>query len=278
MKRSLFLAATILVITLMQVSALTAKKMTILVYPFSNTGEKQYSWVSAGMTDTVISDLCRIENVNVVSEEDRKKSLNEIELAQKGLIGEKGTIKVGRMMGADIIFTGTYVVIGNRIRVFAKLIDVESGRVEQSLKIDGTMDRIFEFQDRIVYGLMAETEKIRIADINPVKITTEDKKRIDSAFRPDTEAFMFYSRGLELKDADPKEALEYFKKALLIQGDYVEALIEAGITAGRELNRFQDAFGFLNRAAKIFARRGDTSSKHYAALMHRTGSVYLSKG
>ena len=250
----------------MQVSALTAKKMTILVYPFSNTGEKQYSWVSAGMTDTVISDLCRIENVNVVSEEDRKKSLNEIELAQKGLIGEKGTIKVGRMMGADIIFTGTYVVIGNRIRVFAKLIDVESGRVEQSLKIDGTMDRIFEFQDRIVYGLMAETEKIRIADINPVKITTEDKKRIDSAFRPDTEAFMFYSRGLELKDADPKEALEYFKKALLIQGDYVEALIEAGITAGRELNRFQDAFGFLNRAAKIFARRGDTSSKHLSLI------------
>jgi len=278
MKRYVCLAVAVFAITFTRASALPPQKMTILVYPFENTGDKQYSWVSAGMTDTVISDLCRIKNVNVVSEEDRKKALNEIELAQKGLIGEKGTIKVGRMMGADIIFTGTYIVMGQRIRVFAKLIDVESGRVEQSLKLDGTIDRIFEFQDRIVFNLMAETEKIRIANVSPVQFTEEDKKRISAVVRPDAEAFMLYSKGLERKDPNPREALEYFNKALRIQGDYLEALLEAGVTAGRELNRFQEAFDYLDRARKIFAQRGDTSSKHYAALMHRTGSVYLSKG
>lgn len=278
MKRTMLIKAAIVIMSLAPFSALQAKKMTILVYPFENTGDQRYSWVSAGMTDTVISDLCKIKHINVVSEEDRKKSLNEIDLARKGLVDVKGTVRVGKMTGADIIFTGTYIVIEKRIRVFAKLIDVESGRIEQSLKIDGSMDRIFEFQDRIVFNLMAETEKVKIANVNPVQFTEEDKKRINAAVRPDIEAFRLYSKGLELKDSNPREALEYFRKALRVQGDYLEALFEAGVTAGRELSRFQEAFGFLDRAQRIFAQRGDTSSKHYAALMHRTGSVYLSKG
>ncbi|MEI6313675.1 MAG: hypothetical protein WCO89_02305, partial [Syntrophus sp. (in: bacteria)] len=49
-----------------------AKQMYILVHPFENTGDKEYSWISAGMTDTVISDLTRIQNISVVSNQDRK--------------------------------------------------------------------------------------------------------------------------------------------------------------------------------------------------------------
>jgi TolB-like protein len=50
-----------------------ARNMTILVYPFENTGNKEYSWISAGMTDTVITDLTGIQQVSVISNADRKK-------------------------------------------------------------------------------------------------------------------------------------------------------------------------------------------------------------
>jgi TolB-like protein/tetratricopeptide (TPR) repeat protein len=278
MNRSVFIKLIITIAALFSVSSLAAKNMTILVYPFKNTGDKTFSWVSAGMTDTVISDLGKIENINVLTEEDRKKAVKEMELAQSGILDEKTTVKVGQMLGANVIFTGSYLVMGNQIRVNARLLDVEKGKVEKSLKIDGTMDKIFEFQDQIVMNLMAETQKIKIAEITPAKFTEADKKRISDTARPDAEAFKLYSKGLELKDTNPKEALEYFKNAINIQADYTEAMIEAGITAGRELSRFQEAFEFLDKADKIFTQRGDTSSKKYAALMHRTGSVYLSKG
>ena len=55
-----------------------AKQMNVLVHPFENTGDKEYSWISAGMTDTVITDLTRIKDISVVSNQDRKKALEEM--------------------------------------------------------------------------------------------------------------------------------------------------------------------------------------------------------
>ena len=47
-------------------------KMNILVYPFRFNGDKNYSWIAAGLTDTVISDLHNISAVSVFSDDDRK--------------------------------------------------------------------------------------------------------------------------------------------------------------------------------------------------------------
>ena len=62
-----------------------AKQMNILVHPFENTGDKEYSWISAGMTDTVISDLTSIKNISVVSNQDRNKVLEEMKFIFSGL-------------------------------------------------------------------------------------------------------------------------------------------------------------------------------------------------
>jgi TolB-like protein len=62
------------------------KKLNILVYPFTNNSASQYSWISAGMTQSVIADLAKISSISVFTEEDRKKAIQEIELAMTGLI------------------------------------------------------------------------------------------------------------------------------------------------------------------------------------------------
>lgn len=62
----------IIIIFFIFINTLTAKTMAILVYPFQNTSEPEYSWISAGITDTVISDLNRIKDIIVISEVDKK--------------------------------------------------------------------------------------------------------------------------------------------------------------------------------------------------------------
>lgn len=253
------------------------RHMNILVYPFQYNGDKQYSWVAAGLTDTVISDLNRIKGISVFSDEDRKKAVKEIELGMTGLFDEKTVKRVGSIIGADVIFTGNIQIMGNKIRVNAKLVNVETTKIENTVKLDGTIDSIFELQDKVVFGLMDVIENTSVANVKPFKLNTEDKRKIEDAFRPKKEAFEWYAKGLEIKDINPRQALNYFKNAVKIQPDYKDALIEAGITAGRELNQFQVAFEFLDRADAIFKKTGDSSSKDYANLMHRIGSVYLSK-
>ena len=248
--------------------------MNILVHPFDNTGDKEYSWISAGMTDTVITDLTRIQNISVVSNTDRKKILEEMKFIFSGLAEEDKMIKLGKLTGANVIFTGSYLVSGYRIRIHARLVNVETGKVESSTKIDGTLNGIFDLQDKVVFTLMGETEKITIADIKPVEITEKDRKEIEEKPKPNVTAYEWYAKGLEVQDTNPKEALTNFKKALDIDPNYTDALMHAGWTAGNILNLFSEALGYLEKAERIFNGRNETKSSDYANLMNSIGNVY----
>jgi tetratricopeptide (TPR) repeat protein/TolB-like protein len=255
-----------------------AKQMTILVNPFENTGDKEYSWISAGMTDTVITDLTHIQNISVVSNQDRKKALDEMKFIFSGLAEEDKMIKLGKFTGANVIFTGSYLVSGNRIRVHARLVNVETGKIESSAKIDGTLNGIFDLQDRVIIILMGETEKITIADIKPVNLTAQDRKKIEEKPKPKSTAYEWYAKGLEVQDTNPKEALTNFKKALDIDPNYTDALIRAGWTSGYTLNLFSESLGYLEKAERIFKARNETKSAGYARLMDNIGTIYANKG
>jgi TolB-like protein len=279
MKKLLFLIPfTFILFFFLFITPCPAKQMNLLVHPFENTGDKEYSWISAGMTDTVITDLTRIKNISVVSNQDRKKILEEMKFIFSGLAEEDKMIKLGKLTGANIIFTGSYLVSGSRIRVHARLVNVETGKAESSTKIDGTLNGIFDLQDKVVFTLMGETEKITIADIKPVNLTEQDKKKIEEKPRPSVTAYESYSKGLEVWDTKPKEALTNFKKTLEIDPNYTDALMLAGITAGNTLNLFNEGLGYLEKAERIFKGRNETKSSGYASLMMNIGSVYWSKG
>ncbi|MRR15487.1 MAG: tetratricopeptide repeat protein [Deltaproteobacteria bacterium] len=255
-----------------------AKTLNILVHPFENTGNKEFSWISAGMTDTVITDLARIKTINVVSNDDRKKIIEEMKFIFSGLTEEDKMMKTGKLIGANIIFTGRYLVSGDRIRVHARLVNVETGKVENTAKIDGTVGGIFDLQDKVVFALMGETERIQMLDIQPVKLTEEDKKAIEDKPRHKANAYEWYAKGLELQDTHPKEALVAFNKALDIDPQYTHALMAAGFTAAWPLNLFSEAFEYLERAEKVFSGRQETNTPSYARLMSSVGIVYFQKG
>jgi TolB-like protein/tetratricopeptide (TPR) repeat protein len=279
MKKLLFLSPfTIILFLSFLTTPSPAKQMNILVHPFENTGEKEYSWISAGMTDTVISDLTRIQNISVVSNQDRKKILEEMKFIFSGLVEEDKMMKLGKITGANVIFTGSYLVSGSRIRVHARLVNVETGKTENSTKVDGTLSGIFDLQDKVVFALMGETAKITIADIKPVTLTEQDKKKIEEKPKPKSAAYEWYAKGLEVQDTNPKEALVNFKKALVIDPDYANALLTAGSTAAQTLNLYSEGIGYLERAERIFNGRNETKSADYAGLMMNTGNVYHGKG
>ena len=279
MKKLLFLITfTFILFFFLLTTPCPAKQMNILVHPFENTGDKEYSWISAGMTDTVIADLTRIQNISVVSNQDRKKVMEEMKFVLSGLAEEDRMMKLGKLTGAQVIFTGSYLVSGSRIRVYARLVNVETGKIESSTKIDGTLNGIFDLQDKVVFTLMGETEKITIADIKPLKLTEQDKKRIEEKPKPKLTAYEWYAKGLEIQDKNPKEALTNFRKALDIDPDYTDALMSAGWTAGNTLNLFSEALGYLDKAERIFKGRNETKSSGYADLMNNIGLVYGSKG
>jgi TolB-like protein len=264
----------ILTLLILAASPALAKRMRILVHPFENNGSDKYSWISDGMTDTVISDLNRIRNISAVSDKDRIKAFNEISLGQTGLISEKTAVKVSEMTGANLIFTGSYFVHDDRIRVIAKLMRVSTGDIAKSVKIDGSLKLLFDVQDKIIIKLMTETEKLSLSDIEPVKFEDIDIKRIYQKKRPNKRAYMWYSKGLGMYHTNPHKALNYYLKAVKIDPDYWEALYRTGWLYC-DLNRFSESLSYLSRAKSLLERRdGHQNTSDYAETIKYFGIVY----
>jgi TolB-like protein len=258
--------------------AYTERLMRILVYPFENQGDASYSWLSAGMTDSVIADLGRIGSVEVITDADRKKAVKEIEFGLSDLADEKGAARVGKLTGADIIFTGSYTVAGGRVRVVAKFVNVESGSVVKSIKLDGTVENIFDLQDKIVFALMDESQTVKVADVKKAVITDNERSRIETKQRPKLTAYEYYAKGLEIRNTDPSGALRLFSEALAVEPEYVDALLQAGYTAGRTLNRFAEGLVYLEKAAALLKKLNQSETADYAALLMNMGTVYDEKG
>jgi TolB-like protein len=120
---------------------LADRPLIILVNPFVNNGNS-HSWLSAGITDTVTNDLKNIGKVTVISQEDRKKALNELKYKQQ-MGQDEEALEIANLTGADIIFTGSYTVLEDSIRVIAKITNTKSGAIEKSIKIDGKIKDLF---------------------------------------------------------------------------------------------------------------------------------------
>ncbi len=259
-------------------NAASAENMTILVHSFQNTGDPAYSWLSAGMTASVISDLGTIQGVTVISEVNRKIAMKEIEFSLSGAAAGDKILKTGKMLGADVIFTGSYLVVGSHIRVHANIVNVEKASLERSVKIDGTLDTIFELQDRIVSALMSEIEKMQIAEIRQVTVTDKEKSMMGRVEKQSLNAYELYAKGLENTETNPREALEYFRQAITIQPDHIDALREAGITAGITLSLFEEAHGYLTNAENILKGKGELITGRHADIMKNIGTVLVKKG
>lgn len=268
----------ILMFTVLCVLGLGAETTTLLIYPFENQGNPDYNWLSQGMTSTAISDLSAVESLNLISQTDRDKAMEELKLYLSGMLDEEKALKIGKWEGADYIFTGTFMVAGEGIRANAQVLDVERGTVETSVKIDGTMEEIFDFQDRIVLNLMAEAQRLRLGGITWNRLKEETRNVQENTERPTLSSYQLYSRGMEQLNEYPLSALKLFREALQRDPDYLEALIMAGHLENTNIRNYPQAAVNLNRAEELLKKRKETHSRRYLNLLLALCNIHQSRG
>ncbi len=258
-------------------AAQSEKKLNFLVQPFSGIGDKSSLWISKGITDTVVSDLSRIKSINVITEEDRRRALREMELAMTGLTGDEGTRSAGVLAGANLIVTGNLTVTKNLIRVTARIINAETGKVTASIKLDGLVEDIFTLQDNIVASLIEETKKSGITGVILPEISNEDKARIASKTVPKLNAYELYSQALVIAESNTKESLILCDKAIESQPDYYEAII-LGAYLENVSGHPSIALARIERAKSILKRRGSSADLTMAFIeMNRAPILFALK-
>jgi serine/threonine-protein kinase len=198
------------------------RKAAVLVLDFTNiSGAADVDWLSGGIAETVSVDLRRIGGIRVVGSDApaRKRLADEF---GTGGIAPDAVRRAGGSVGARWVVWGAFQKSGTRIRLTPQFTDVATGETQGVEKIDGSLDEIFELQDRIV---------TRLADILRIELTTDEAAEIA---RPETarvSAYELYARGkqafLLFGKESARAASDYFRQAVALDPSY--ALAWAGL-------------------------------------------------
>jgi TolB-like protein len=220
-KRSAFF-----LIMLSILSSLGAENLSVLY--FSNTAKAaDYDWLCKGLADMLISDFSAAKELTVVEREDLEKVLREQELSLSGITSDKDALGLGKILNAQKLVYGSFIVLTDSIRIDAKAIDSATGAVAGAASVSGKPERVLDMEKELsakllsVLGVKAAGLQAQNASLAAVK--------------------SYYS-GLMLYDSgDYAKAIELFKAAAVIDPSYLKPQkgIEASYTFLKDFKKMR---------------------------------------
>jgi TolB-like protein/Tfp pilus assembly protein PilF len=184
-------------------------KYRIAVLPFANiSANPEDEYFSDGMTEEMISKLSRLHDLTVIA----RTSIMQYKDTGKSIA------EIGRELRAGTILEGSVRKAGDRLRITAQLVDVESQGHLWSQDYDRTLDDVFAIQSDV-----AE----RVAQALQITLKPAEATQLAKAGTADLEAYNAYLRGLYHYNTWSKEGLEksiqYFEQAIARDPDFAKA-------------------------------------------------------
>lgn len=122
----------------------------IAVIPFTNiTLNAADDWVGVGIVETLAADLATTRGLDVISRSIVERAVMNLLAGDTSDISEQAFLEVARELGADLLLAGSYQRLGNRLRLTARLVDVQSETTAHAFKIDGNHNDLFMLQDQL---------------------------------------------------------------------------------------------------------------------------------
>ncbi|QQS44788.1 MAG: protein kinase [Acidobacteriota bacterium] len=197
---------------------------SIAVMSFNNiTGKPDDEWIGSGISETVTADLKNIEGITVIGRERIYEVLRRWNMKMEDEIDTTRATSIGREIGARWIVTGGYQRIGDLLRITARFVEVESGEVIKTVKIDGQMSDIFDLQDKIVYELSRDLD---------LSLRSGEREGIEEKETDNVEAYEAFVKGdLAMfggSQSSMNESISHFERAIELDPNYAHAYAGLG--------------------------------------------------
>lgn len=201
-----------------------AGSRAVAVLAFANiTGDAADEWIGQGIAESLTVDFGRIGGLSVIPREHVFDLQRNLTMGMRA-VDERQSLELGRRLGATFVVTGAYQRLRDRVRITAQVIEVLTGRSAATVKLDGTIDQIFDLQDQLVQEL-ARTGMAH-------EVHSSERHAIEDDTAVSVEAFEAYSRGmlnLRLASRDSVDrAIGLFERALELSPGYVDAMMALG--------------------------------------------------
>lgn len=190
------------------------RRPSVAVLPFDNMGgDSEQEYFADGVVEDIITALSRFKDFAVIA---RNSSF-----VYKGRAVD--VREVSRELGVRYLLEGSVRRSGGRLRINAQLIDATTGAHLWADKFDGSVEDVFDFQDRITATVASIVEPtIRWAEIERSR-----RERPDSV-----EGYDLYLRALPMHmsqtEAASAEAVNLLLRAIELEPNNPTYLVYAG--------------------------------------------------
>jgi TolB-like protein/class 3 adenylate cyclase/tetratricopeptide (TPR) repeat protein len=201
-------------------------KPSIAVLPFQNmSGDAEQEYFVDGMVEEIITALSRIRWLFVIAR-------NSTYTYKGQAVDVK---RIGRELGVRYVLEGSVRKGGNRVRITAQLIEAETATHLWADRFDGSLEDVFDLQDKIA---------ISVAGVIEPALRAAETRRAAVHPTVDLTAYDLYLRALPMFYTLTKEgilqALDSFEHAIALDPRYGQALAWAAMC---HLWRYLDGWG-----------------------------------
>ena len=184
---------------------ISPSEKSIIVLPFENMSpDPDQDYFSDGLTEEIITDLSHIHDLLVIS--------------RNSAMTFKGTRKKTKEIASEVnvryVLEGSVRKAGNNLRIVAQLIDGVNDSHLWAEKYVGTLDDIFDIQEKVSNSITSELK---------LKLSNKEKDKVSERPIKDIHAFEYYLRAKQeiyryTKNSMTK-AIDFLEKALKEEGD-----------------------------------------------------------
>jgi adenylate cyclase len=205
---------------------------SVAVMPFVNeSGNAELEYLSDGMTETLISSLSQLPNLNV-------KARSTV-FRFKGK--ETNPQTIGKELNVQAILNGRVVQRGDQLTLSLELIDAQTENVIWSEQYNRKQADLVSLQSEIARDVSSKLKS---------KLSGADQQKLAKTYTTNSEAYKLYLQGRfywnKREEKDFRKAIEYLNQAIALDPNY--ALAYAGLA---DTYALLSAFGFMPPTAGV---------------------------
>lgn len=198
-------------------------KPSIAVLPFQNlSGDSEQDYFADGMVEEITTAIARCPGLFVIAR-------NSSYVYKGKSVDVK---QVARELGVRYVLEGSVRKAGNRVRIAGQLIDSATGAHMWADRFDGTLDDVFEFQDRVAGGVVGAIEpRLRRVEAERAgRKPTESLDAYDLQLRAQAQAYMRTREALA-------ESVRLARLAVELDPTYGPAMARIALSRGMQRQR-----------------------------------------
>ena len=174
----------------------------ILVMPFETSGEPRTWWLGEASA-VLLAEHLRALGVDAIGRDERLRAFERLQVPAVAALSHGTVIRIGQLVGASAVVIGLLEVEGEQLRVRARSIRLDAGRLQQEVEEQGPLSQLFDVYDRVARRLLPPGAQPRPGN---------------RGVAPSLAAFENYIKGLLAESASAQ--IGFLEKAIALQPDY----------------------------------------------------------